>query len=73
MTRSQVVLALAEIASKGKYEVSVAGARQMNAIYEEVAKVINSLEAEESAAENNKQQQEAAVQAVEDGEIVNES
>lgn len=48
--RSEVVIALADVASRGKYEVSPAGAKQMNAIFDEVAKLINELEAEEEAA-----------------------
>jgi hypothetical protein len=52
MERSKVVIALAEIASQGKYEVSPAGARKMNAIFDAVAKVINELEAEEQDAAN---------------------
>jgi ATP-dependent protease HslVU (ClpYQ) ATPase subunit len=49
--RSEVVAALADIASRGKYEVSPIGARQMNEVFEHVAKLINELEAEEKAAE----------------------
>ena len=47
MKRSEVVQALAAIASQGKYEVSPEGARKMNAVFTEVARVINELEAEE--------------------------
>ena len=49
--RSKIVIALAEIASQGKYEVSLAGAQKMNAVFVEVAKLINELEAEEKAEE----------------------
>lgn len=48
--RSEVVIALANIASKGKYEVSPDGARVMNRVFEEVADLINELEAEEAEA-----------------------
>ena len=50
-TRSQVVIALANLASAGKYEVNADGARNMNRLFERVAEVINSLEAEEKAAQ----------------------
>ena len=50
MSRAQVVIALANLASQGKYEVSPVGARNMNQLFEEVAKVINSLEEEEKEA-----------------------
>jgi len=50
MKRSEVVIALAEIASKGKYKVTAAGASAMNAVFVEVANLINDLEAEEKAA-----------------------
>ena len=49
MTRSQIVQALADLASQGRYSVDPAGARNMTALYEAVAGVINSLEAEEAA------------------------
>jgi len=49
--KSQVVLALANLASRGKFEVDPQGARIMNQIFEDVAKLINELEAEEKAAE----------------------
>ena len=47
MTRAQIVQALANIASQGKYEVSPDGARRMNAIFDAAADLINELEAEE--------------------------
>ena len=49
MTRSQIVKALADLASSGRYTVDPAGARNMTALYELVAGVINSLELEEAA------------------------
>jgi len=51
MKRSEVVLALANIASKGKYEVTAAGAKVMDEAFRAVAEVINSLEEEEAAFE----------------------
>lgn len=47
MIRSEVVIALAEVASQGKYTVSPEGARRMNEIFDQVAKLVNCLEAEE--------------------------
>jgi len=51
MKRSQVVVALATIASQGKYEVNPEGAAKMNNVFQRVAALINELEAEEKAAE----------------------
>jgi len=51
MKDSQIVLALAEIASKGKYEVLPEGARQLTAVFEMVAGLVNRLEAREKADE----------------------
>jgi len=53
MKKSQIVQALADIASQGKYKVSVDGARKMNDVFIAVAKVINELEAEESISEDS--------------------
>jgi hypothetical protein len=51
-TQSQVVKALADLASSGTYkEITPAGARNMNAIFSLVAEVINELEASEKEAE----------------------
>ena len=47
MKRSEIVSALAELASQGTYNVKPPVARQMNAIFEAVAQLINDLEAEE--------------------------
>lgn len=47
MRDSEIVMALADIASKGKYEVTAAGSQHMNKVFEEVAKLINRMEAEE--------------------------
>ena len=47
MKRSQIVTALAEVASQGTYKVDPAGARRMNAIFVAVAELINELEREE--------------------------
>ncbi len=49
MKRSEIVLALANVASKGKYEVTPAGAKIMNEVFIEVANLINELEAEEAS------------------------
>ena len=48
MKRSEVVVALADLASKGKYTVEPAGAKYMTELYAVVAQIINELEAEES-------------------------
>ena len=53
MKRSQIVNALAEVASQGKYTVDPAGARNMNAVFTVVAELLNELEAEEAAEEEN--------------------
>lgn len=49
MKRSEIVSALAELASQGTYTVKPAVAQQMNNIFVHVAKLINELEAEEAA------------------------
>lgn len=47
---SEVVIALANLASQGVYkEVSPAGARSMNEIFDKAAELINDLEADEAA------------------------
>lgn len=51
MKRSQVVIALANVASKGKYEVTPAGSKTMNDVFVAVAELINKLEEEEAAQE----------------------
>lgn len=51
MKRSEIVLRLADIASKGEYKVTPKGARVMNQVFELVANLVNELEAEEAAAE----------------------
>lgn len=49
---SQVVLALADLASKGKYDnVTPEGARAMNNLFVLVAELINKLEESESEGE----------------------
>jgi len=53
MKQSEVVIQLANLASKGKYEVTPAGSQQMNALFEMVAKLINELEEAEKAAEGD--------------------
>lgn len=50
--RSKVILALANIASQGRYQVTPEEARHMNAIFEKVAEIINELEAEEAAGKD---------------------
>ena len=47
MRQSQIIQALADIASQGKYTVSPDGARRMNEVFEEAANLINELENEE--------------------------
>ena len=60
---SQVVIALADMASQGRYDnVTIEGARQMNQLYELVAKLINSME-EEEANQLEQAQQEATADA----------
>ena len=49
LKRSQIVNALADLVSAGKYELTGHGARQMNELFVEVAQLINELEAEEAA------------------------
>lgn len=49
MKRSAVVKALADVASKGRYEVNPEGARHMNAVFALAADLINELEAKEAA------------------------
>lgn len=49
MKRSEIVIALANVASQGKYTVDPAGARKINAVFDAAAKLINELESEESA------------------------
>lgn len=51
MKNSAVVQMLADFASKGVYSMTPPQARQINALYTEVARVINELEAEEKASE----------------------
>ena len=63
-----ILKALANVASQGKYTIDPEGARNMNALFDVVAKTINELEAEineeRDAAENN----DAANAGVEDDE-----
>ena len=42
-----MVVKLAELASKGTYQVTPEGARNMNNLFDQVARVINELETEE--------------------------
>ena len=58
---SQVVIALADMASQGKYDnVTPDAARKMNALFELVATLINNLEEEEkNQLEQAKQEAEA--------------
>ncbi len=50
---SQIVTALANLASSGKYEVTPQAAKAMNALFEVTAELINALEeAEKLNAEN---------------------
>lgn len=49
--KSQVIIALADLASQGQYKVDRDGAKNMNILFELVATVINELEAEEKKEE----------------------
>lgn len=52
MKRSEIVTALANMASRGKYDdVSPAQAAQWNLLFREAADLINELEAEENESE----------------------
>jgi len=53
MSRSTVVIELANLASQGKYNVTPVEAIRMNKLFEEVAKVINELETEEATAKES--------------------
>jgi hypothetical protein len=53
MKRSEVVSALADLASQGTYTVKPPVAQQMNSIFVAVAQLINELEAEEANEDNN--------------------
>ena len=59
MKDSEIVMALANVASQGKYNITIADAQKMTALYERVATLINLLEAEEAV-------EEAEAKAVED-------
>ena len=51
MKDSEIVLALANVASQGKYNITIADAQKMTALYERVATLINKLEAAEAEAD----------------------
>lgn len=53
MKNSEVVLSLSRLASIGKYEVTPKQAREMNALFVEVARVINEMEAQEKQNDDN--------------------
>ena len=53
MLRSQIVKNLADMASQGRYNVDPQGARTMNALFVQVAGLINVLEAEEKEEEKS--------------------
>ena len=53
MRDSEIVLALADIASRGKYEVTPSGAKHMNSIFDMVAGLINRLEEGEANNEDS--------------------
>jgi len=66
MIRSKIVKDLADMASQGRYSVDPQGARNMNALFERVALLINILEAEELAKETEEVDvEEAAAAAIE--------
>lgn len=53
MKRSQTILRLANLASKGRYDnVTPAAAREMNQLFEDVAVIINQMEEEEKEQDN---------------------
>ena len=66
MRDSEIVIALADIASKGKYEVTPVGASHMNKVFLQVAQLINKLEAEEKALEELEKQNAMAHQEDQD-------
>ncbi len=73
VTASQVVIALADMASKGKYDnVTKEASQQMNAIFEAAAQLINELEAaEKNQLEQAKQDAAAvAIDEVVEGEVI---
>jgi len=51
MKASQVVIALAEVASQGKYTVDPKGAKLINEVFAAAAELINQLEASEKEQE----------------------
>jgi hypothetical protein len=51
MKASEVVRALADVASKGKYTVDPSGAKILNDVFRAAADLINTLEAEEAVTE----------------------
>jgi len=53
MKQSEVVIALASMASQGKYTVDRQGSKNMNALFDEVARVINELEESEKGDSND--------------------
>ena len=61
---SQVVSALADMASQGRYDnVTKQGSRNMNALFEMVAQLINALEAQEAEEDNNNALEQATQDA----------
>ena len=61
MKDSEIVLALANVASQGKYNITIADAQKMTALYERVATLINNLEAAEAALEAASEEEELGV------------
>jgi len=57
MKASEVVRALAEVASKGKYTVDPGGAKVMNEVFQAAADLINAMEAQEKIAEAPEEQE----------------
>ena len=60
MRDSEIVIALADIASKGKYEVTPVGARHMDKVFNLVAQLINKMEKEEKELEELEKQNDMA-------------
>lgn len=64
---SQVVKSLALLASSGTYTVDPQGSRNMNALFVEVARVINELEADEQADARIPESLDSDIEETEDG------
>ena len=61
MKDSEVVISLANVASQGKYNITIADAQKMTALYVQVATLINNLEAAEAALEAAREEEALGV------------